>query len=266
MNEYYKPNFERECEQLVNNELIDRNWFKTIIKLLEQGNVALIRLGKGGSESKVFSGGIAQIFRPQHKNIKKDPNKDKQVDLKYIQGVYSEASTIWLAANSKDATTNLLPFGWALLEVDPKSENEALKTWCEQQPKPDFDKAAIIAEREAKKAALQQQEAERLAKLQADQEAEQAKQTLLNSASENQKMVLLLVEKYHASRERQVDTSSPLLKETKDLISYAIEQWDQLDKQFIAQHISVELIKTRIDLKKKNAEKDLQKLLNKLSA
>ncbi|PJG82415.1 hypothetical protein [Caviibacterium pharyngocola] len=85
----------------------------------------------------------------------------------------------------------------------------------------------------------------------------------MSQFSEIQRKVIELEDKFKSSNEKQIDSSSPLYKEVKLLIEET-NSWSNEDKQFMANHITKELIKSRVELKKKNAEKDLDKLLNKL--
>jgi hypothetical protein len=47
----------------------------------------------------------------------------------------SEATTIWLAAESEDSTSDMLPFGWVLIERADTPAPDALKRWCDEELK-----------------------------------------------------------------------------------------------------------------------------------
>jgi hypothetical protein len=100
-----------------------------------------------------------------------------------------EATTIWLAAERENVTRGaLLPFGWLIVEPADAPESEPLRTWCEQQPKPDLGAVrAALAQaqaqaREAARAAAEEQ-SRREAAAEADararelEAAEQARRT-----------------------------------------------------------------------------------------
>ncbi|MGX2950055.1 RAMP superfamily CRISPR-associated protein [Ursidibacter sp. B-7004-1] len=255
LNSYYQPIFQKECELLLSRGLIKKEWISAIMALLTNSQVALIRLGKNGADSKVYQGGLAQI-----KIMKGGKNSEFK----------PSATTVWLAANQENQSSELLPFGWALLEIDPTSENEPLKKWCSEQLQQldVFDKINALRDRDARRAEIQaQREAEKQAQqakalaLKAEQEA---KEKLLNSASENQRLVIDLAEKIKSVVERQADiTGSVLLKEAVTLIGNAVE-WNDLDKAYLKENLTIELLKTKIDFKKKDTEKNLKKALNKL--
>ena len=250
-NSYYKKIFIEEMEDLVAKGFVSQNYLNDILNIINKGGF-LIRLGKNGSDSKVLKGkNVAQI------EIK--PKKNQEV---YYQ---DKATTYWLSADSKTQKNNLLPFGWALIEVDPTTENEALKTWCEAQPKSKFDRSEILAKREAQKAEQARLQAEAEAKRLTEQQAEAEKQALLHSLSNNQRLVMDFVEKVQTTRERQADnTGSTLLKEAQALIESAVENWDVSDRKFVQAQITLDLLKSKVDFKKKDTEKNLRKSLNKL--
>lgn len=128
LNDYHKAIFAAECGMLFQRKLVSKEWISGVLKLIENNKVALIRLGKNGADSKVYQGDMAQI------KIMK--GKGKKPDFR------SSATTVWLAAGQESQSSDLLPFGWAILEVDPTEDNELLKQWCEAQPKSQFDRVA----------------------------------------------------------------------------------------------------------------------------
>ena len=252
LNAFYLPVFRKEMELLQSRNLVSTQYLKSIEKLCSLPNVVLIRLGKNGADSKTYQGeNIAQI---------------KIMGAKGTPSMFKDSSTtVWLAGTSSVQQTDLLPFGWALIEVDPTGENEALKTWCEAQPKSKFDRSEILAKREAQKIEQVRLQAEVEAKRLAEQKAAEEKQALLNSLSDNQRLVIDFVEKVQNTRERQADnTGSILLKEAQALIESAVENWDISELQFIKSQITVELLKSKVDFKKKDTEKNVKKWLNKL--
>ena len=252
LNAFYLPVFRKEMELLQSRNLVSTQYLKSIEKLCSLPNVVLIRLGKNGADSKTYQGeNIAQI---------------KIMGAKGSPPVFKDSSTtVWLAGTHQAQQSDLLPFGWALLEFNPSSDNEMLKTWCNAQPKSKFDRSEILAKREAQKIEQARLQAEVEAKRLAEQKAAEEKQALLNSLSDNQRLVIDFVEKVQNTRERQADnTGSILLKEAQALIERAVENWDISERQFIKSQITVELLKSKVDFKKKDTEKNVKKWLNKL--
>jgi CRISPR-associated protein Csm5 len=154
-NRYYLPRLQAELRGMDARGMVRPDWKQTIETLLagelksklEHGEAFLIRLGRyGGAESKTLSGeGIAQI--------------------KIMQGqgkpaIYqSNTLTYWLAASNANEQKHLLPFGWALVEIDPQGDLPQLKAWCEAEGKKRPDMGAIQAKHaEAKMAAHAEKE------------------------------------------------------------------------------------------------------------
>lgn len=251
LKKFYLPIFKQEAELLADRNLVSRQYLKQLEQLFNLPNVALIRLGKNGADSKTYQAdGIAQI---------------KIMGAKGTPPSFKDSSTtVWLAGTHQAQQNDLLPFGWAIIEVDPIANNEELKKWCEAQPKSNFDRSSILAKREAHKAEQIRLKAEEEAKQQAKLAEEKAKAEILNSLSDNQRLVMAFVEKLNETRERQADnTGSPLLKEAEALINQATE-WDIADRQFVFAQITVDFLKSKIDFKKKDTEKNVKKWRNKL--
>lgn len=258
LNRYYLSTFKKEMEILVNRKLVSQKWFDEIMDLLNKDNIALIRLGKNGSDSKVY----------QDKSIVKiKTKKEHKRHQKPIFETLPESTTIWLAKESNKSKEQIA-FGWALLEFDISSENKSLLNWCNQKSKPTFNKEEFLLiqknkqqEQKAKQAQLQ---AEEEAKQQAKLAEEKAKAEMLNSLSDNQRLIMDFVEKVKNTRERQADnTGSPLLKEAETLITQAVE-WKMADRQFVFEQITADFLKSKIDFKKKDTEKNVKKWRNKL--
>lgn len=126
VNNYHLPRFQAELELLNRRGFVNPDWSKSIAYLIDHeirdkvltGEVFLIRLGRyGGAESKTLSGdGVAQISIMQGQG----PRPIFQ----------STTKTVWLAGEQRDAQNHLLPFGWALVEVDPGTDDAAIENWC----------------------------------------------------------------------------------------------------------------------------------------
>ena len=222
LKKFYLPVFKKEMELLQNRNLVSAQYVKSLEKLITLPNVALIRLGKNGADSKTYQGdNIAQI---------------KIMGAKGTPATFKDSSTtFWLAGTNNNQQTDLLPFGWALVEVDPASENETLKTWCESQPKSKFDRSAILAKHETQKAEQARLQAEAEAKRLAEQKAEKEKQALLNSLSDNQRLVEAKLVEWN-SQERKQFTASPIFAEAKKLLEEA-QQWNKEDRHYLYEKI-----------------------------
>ncbi len=108
-------------------------------KKLASGDAFLIRLGRyGGAESKTLSGeGVAQIKIMQGKG---------QPAI-----TQSTTKTVWLAAEYEQDQKHLLPFGWAVVEIDPQADAPQLKAWCDAESKGRPDMLTLRQSFEAEK-------------------------------------------------------------------------------------------------------------------
>ena len=84
--------------------------------------------------------------------------------------------TVWLAAENKDDQHGLLPFGWALIEIDPTDDNTALRDWCKQNSTHLQDTAALRDKLHAAQTAKAEQAAKNAAKVAAQAAAVAAEQ------------------------------------------------------------------------------------------
>ena len=259
LNKYYISSFKKEMEMLIERKLVSKQWFEEILSLLNGNNIALIRLGKNGSDSKVY----------QDKSIVRiKTKKEHKRKQKPVFETLPESTTIWLAKENNKSREKVA-FGWALLEFDTTSENKLLLDWCNKKPKPTFNRKEFLLLQKQKqqkiKAIQEKEQAEAEAKRLAEQQAEAEKQALLHSLSNNQRLVMDFVEKVQTTRERQADnTGSTLLKEAQALIESAVKNWDISDRKFVQAQITLDLLKSKVDFKKKDTEKNLKKSLNKL--
>lgn len=186
----------REMSVLDGRGLVNPAWKESIEllmagafgKKLNSGDAFLIRLGRyGGAESKTLSGeGVASI---------------KVMGAKGQPPTFeSTTKTVWLAAEQESEQKHLLPFGWAVVEIDPQEgDSPELKAWCAEHAKGRLDMAKIRQQFEVEKAAalklkaeLAKQSAQREATRQAEQlAATQREQALANMSAQDQQIETL---------------------------------------------------------------------------
>lgn len=162
-NHYHLTRFAQESALLIERGLVQPEWQRSTERLLEalkpeldSGTILLVRLGKnGGAESKTLEK-YAQIKIMSAKGAK--PTYEKH------------SKTVWLAAENTGEQKNLLPFGWALIEIDPTGDNDALQKWCKENSAHLKD-AAVLRE---KLRAAQNAKAEQAAKNAAEAAAKAA--------------------------------------------------------------------------------------------
>lgn len=181
-NVYNQVRLRRELSILDGRGLVNPAWKYSIDTLmagalgkkLASGDAFLIRLGRyGGAESKTLSGeGVTSI---KIMGAKGQPPTFE-----------SSTKTVWLAAEREDEQKHLLPFGWAVVEINPQyGDSPELEAWCAEQAQGRPDMAKIRQQFEAEKqtaltlkaelaAQAAQREAARLAEQLAATQREQA--------------------------------------------------------------------------------------------
>ena len=172
-NAYNQKRLRREMAVLDGRGLVNPAWKQSIELLmagalsrkLNSGEAFLIRLGRyGGAESKTLSGeGVASI---------KIMGANGQPPT-----FESSTKTVWLAAEQENDQKHLLPFGWAVVEIDPQEDDSPeLKAWCAEQGIGRPDLAKIRQQFEADKAAALKLKAELAAQATHRESARQAEQ------------------------------------------------------------------------------------------
>lgn len=174
-NRYHLPRLQEEIRILDQRGMLNPTWKNAIENLLagelkpllDSGRALLVRLGRyGGAESKTLSGeGVAQI------RIMEGKGPDGRQQSSY----QSHTKTVWLAAQTANDQRHLIPFGWAVVEVDPQGELPQLRAWCEQEAKARPDMQAVRTRFAEARAAAEQNAARLRAEREAAQEAEQVR-------------------------------------------------------------------------------------------
>jgi CRISPR-associated protein Csm5 len=175
-NAYNQMRLRREMAILDGRGLVNLAWKHSIEllmagslgKRLNSGDAFLIRLGRyGGAESKTLSGeGVASI-----------KIMGARVDGKQQSTFESTTKTVWLAAERTDEQKHLLPFGWAVVEIDPQEgDSPELQAWCIEQAKGRDDMAKIRQQFEVEKQAALKLKAEFSAQAAQRETARQAEQ------------------------------------------------------------------------------------------
>lgn len=198
-NTYNQSRLRREMSVLDGRGLVNPAWKHSLEllmagalgKKLNSGDAFLIRLGRyGGAESKTLSGeGVASI---KIMGAKGQPPTFE-----------STTKTVWLAAEQENEQKHLLPFGWAVVEIDPQEgDSPELEDWCSEQSngRPDMAKIRLQFETEKQvalklKAEMAVQAAAREASKQAEQLAAEKRAQALESMTEQGKLIETLRQK-----------------------------------------------------------------------
>ena len=179
-NAFYRPILKSEVNLLKKRNFISPSWSETlsevfsadIEKRLAAGNAFLLRVGRHSGADSVTLNGARKI------QIKKGKNQKPEFA--------STSKTLWLAANAPGQQTDLLPFGWVLVEIatgEQKNPPEcsALRSACERTLSPIRNWASNQARKSQDLAQLrsqmetQRRAAEEAARRLAEEEARAAK-------------------------------------------------------------------------------------------
>ncbi|MFZ5534456.1 MAG: RAMP superfamily CRISPR-associated protein [Pseudomonadota bacterium] len=122
-NAFYRPILERELKQLGERGYVDARWARTIDGLLRGSLGAalnsrrcfLLRVGRHSGAESVTLNGVRSIKIMKHKNDEGEQTFEYE----------AMPLTWWLAASDEKQRTDLLPFGWVLVEVSGIDEPAA---------------------------------------------------------------------------------------------------------------------------------------------
>lgn len=243
-NDFHLPKLFAELKILEERRFAAEQWVPALRSLLTgelkqklaDGKAFLVRLGRyGGAETKTLDA-VRSIHIPQA----------KRPEEKYVKSSHC----LWLAANNAKARSDLLPFGWAVVEIDPDGDMPELKAWCEGQAKGRPDMAQLRQQFEADKQAALQQKAEQaaLARLRLEAQkaqkiaAEQRAQALANLSPQGQQIEALrqkcedqaiFIEQKRRQKEKP---NQGIHQEAGDLVRKALEgsDWSASDRKALA--------------------------------
>jgi CRISPR-associated protein Csm5 len=186
-NQFYRPILKREIQELGNRGYLSKTWGASILKMLlakqpdmDAGQAFLLRVGRHSGAESLTLHGVRSI-----KIMGARGEKPQFLDA---------AKTVWLAAGDIQQRTELLPFGWVLVESAPMGED--LPTW----PQDLLDHFAsqtgtneqawshrvngrrnVLREAAAERRAREQQRAEEAARAQQEAEAQAARRANLSA-------------------------------------------------------------------------------------
>ena len=279
-NTYHLQRLRRELAVLDGRGLVHPTWKNSInLLLLAQGTLGkklatgdafLVRIGRYGSaDSKTLTGeGVA--------SIKIMGGKGQPPTFE------STTKTVWLAAQTENDQKHLIPFGWAVVEIDPQGDCPELQAWCQQQAQgrpsiaamraqlaqqraqAEAEKVRLHAEAQAKAAA---QEAER----QALEQRAQALSTLSPQGQEIEKLRQACADwaaklPPHGNFKKQpADANKPgLYQDALRLVKTALESadWSAADRVALAEMLPVALAQVieRWDAREQRKKLQLAKL------
>ena len=181
-NAYHLQRLRRELAVLDGRGLVHPTWKNSInLLLLAQGTLGkklaagdafLVRIGRYGSaDSKTLTGeGVA--------SIKIMGGKGQPPTFE------STTKTVWLAAQTEGDQKHLIPFGWAVVEIDPQGDCPELQAWCQQQAQGRPSMAAMRAQLAQQRAQAEAEKVRLHAQAQAKAAAQEAERQALEQRAQ----------------------------------------------------------------------------------
>jgi CRISPR-associated protein Csm5 len=233
-NAFFVPQLECELDMLQQLNYANADWARGLEKLLaneltdafRNQQAFLLRIGQhGGAESNTLDG-VRHIKIMQGKgNAPKYLNKP---------------TTIWLAGNHKDQQHDLLPFGWVLVEIGDFVLDKT-HAFMKAQAAPDYQRheqlqslavqrADFLVKEQQKRELQAQQQAETAKQERLKQAAEDAKAQQIAAMTEAQQAVFVLREECQIAKTRSPEPNGTL----RESLSQAIKKsgaWTPAEKQ-----------------------------------
>lgn len=263
-NAFYRPIFEEEIEGMVREGYLDSGWQEKVETLLnemdqsiDENKAFLVRLGQHSGAESVTLDGV--------RDIKIKQGKDKKPRYQ------SKGTTWWMAAESEDARSGMIPFGWALVELVVQGGT------LEKRPAFDQQIAGLRSELNTQRQQREAARSEVLAKLEKRHQQEQEQLEAQRIAAEEEQ---LLAERKAAMSEQQLavqnlregfekavesNTFTPqgeVAAKRAELLKTALEWEEGADRQ-AAWKLLTEMVKLVPWSKKK--KKEYQGLMRQLS-
>jgi CRISPR-associated protein Csm5 len=233
-NRFYRAVLNQELAVLESRRFAAPEWLTSFRELvlrvgpaLDEGRAMLLRVGRHSGAESVTLEGVRRIRIMKGKGEPAGSSREG-------------ATTLWLAADSELARSEMQPFGWLLVELADAPEIAALKEWCNTQPKPDLDaiRARLQAARDAAAAARARQhqiEAEKRERVAAEERAAMEKAAHLANLSEHGRMIEALNERLERHSGRKQPNSGALYGEVQKLVKLALAaDWSATDKRELA--------------------------------
>jgi len=256
-NLFYLPILTAERKLMQERNYLHSGWNQTITDILalnqdklKTGKAFMLRVGRhSGADSVTVSGA-------RNGNIKIIKGKGQQPE-------YADSpKTLWLAAQTKEQRTDLLPFGWVLVEIEPgastakawpeltelcASQQHDARRWAEKQAK---QKAELQEKRRETEQRREREETERRRQAELAAQAEQERQAKeeanrqrLQSMTPEQLQIdglkQKLQEKQAVNAREQI--GGPLYSELRELIGGAAA-WPAEDKAEL-HHVGKDILK-----------------------
>lgn len=227
-NAFYRHLFWQELHGMQEQGYLQADWQDNIQKILEggllkrlnDGDAFLLRLGRHSGAEALTLNGVRSIKIMKGRGEKPD--------------YASTPKTWWLAAEGISDKRNLLPFGWVLVEIDPKSPDVQMQQWLESN---NAELANWMQNQLDKQQVLKQQAELRRQQEQARKQAEreQAEQERLKAEAEQARLASL------SPLDQEIETFlkpiQPQDHDTRLLQELEKGRWQEADAKIVAEKI-----------------------------
>lgn len=232
-NSFYMELFWKELQSMKERNYLNSEWIRQIeqlldnglLKRLDDGDAFLLRVGRHSGAEALTLDGVRNIRIMQGRGQPAAWAK--------------QPKTWWLAAEDTSTKQDMLPFGWILVEINPKAPDSDLQQWLENSHsdltawmKQQLDKQNTLKE---KVEVLQQQEQQ---KIQAEQQRaeemrlkQEAEETRRGTMTEQQLLIETLTQQLQQKQATNVreQIGGPLYSAMRELINQTTE-WSADDK------------------------------------
>ncbi|QCW82912.1 hypothetical protein EQU24_12165 [Methylotuvimicrobium buryatense] len=227
-NKFYKTLLEQEISDMKKRNYLDKSWLTHVeqlfidrlLKRLDDGEAFLLRVGKHSGGEALTLNGVRSI---RINNQKKKPDTWE-----------NQPKTWWLAADDIGNRTNLLPFGWLLVEIDPKTPDSQLQNWLERGNQDVID---WLQRQSAKQNALKQQAELRQQQEEARKQAEQQRSEEIRLQQETEQQRLAALSPIDREVEEFLKPFQQQEHDTRLLQALESDRWQGEDAKSIAQKI-----------------------------
>jgi CRISPR-associated protein Csm5 len=215
------------------NPMKERNYLKTdwinqmeqllasgLLKKLNEGSAFLLRVGRHSGAEALTLNGVRSIKIMQGRGEK--PKYEKS------------PLTWWFAADDIGSKDNLLPFGWVLVEIDPKEPDSQIQQWLE---KSSVDSAHWMQAQLSKQNALRQQAEQRHRQEQEKRQAEQQQEEQQRLKQEAEQQRLANLSPVEQEIETFLKTIQPQEHDTRLLQELEKGRWQGADAKVVAQKV-----------------------------
>lgn len=202
-NAFYVKLFHQEVNAMKERGYLNAEWLSQVerlmanglLKRLHAGDAFLLRVGRHSGGEALTLNGVRSIRIMRGKG--KKPKWEAQ------------PKTWWLAADDLGNKQELLPFGWILVEIDPKAPDRQLQQWLDADGN---DLTAWMQSQLGKQSKLRQQGELKLRQEQEKRQAEriQAEETRKQQEAEEKRLAAL------SDEQRQIESLRKLLRDKQE--------------------------------------------------